>query len=151
MDECGVDRSAYGGAVDRRILLALAAIGLLLVLMSIPRIISGAFILAYEPVIRLIQHNGELPTDRLLAAQSAYESALAWHGGAEERSALASLRRRSGLVLGADTAAGHAFLESAGKQNETRSQRHRQIRISGRSWRRRNASLMVRRRASPPP
>jgi hypothetical protein len=113
MDECGLDRSAYGGAVDRRILLAFAAIGLLLVLMSIPRIISGAFILAYEPVIRLIQHNGQLPTDRLLAAQSAYESALAWQGGAEERSALASLRRRSGLALGADSAAGRAFLESA--------------------------------------
>jgi hypothetical protein len=88
MDECGLDRSAYGGAVDRRILLALAAIGLLLVLMSIPRIISGAFILAYEPVIRLIQHNGELPTDRLLAAQSAMRAR--WPGREERKSAAPS-------------------------------------------------------------
>jgi hypothetical protein len=110
IDESG---GANRRAVDLRTLIALAAIGLLLVLMAIPRIVSGAFILAYEPVIRLIQHNGEVPIDRLLAAQSAYESAIAWHAGAEERSTLASLRRRSGLMLGADSAVGRGFLESA--------------------------------------
>ena len=99
--------------VAPRTLIVLAAIGLLLVFMSIPRIISGALILPYEPVVRLIQHNGEVSIDRLLAAQSAYERAIAWHAGAEERSVLASLRRQSALMLGADSGVGRAFLESA--------------------------------------
>jgi hypothetical protein len=94
-------------------LLVLAGIGVVLVIMSVPRIISGALILPHEPVIRLIQRNAEVPMDRLIAAQHAYEAAIAWHAGAEERIALAGLRRRLGLRLGADTSAGRAFLETA--------------------------------------
>lgn len=81
--------------------------------MGMPRILSGAFILSHEPVLRLIQRNAEVPMDRLLAAEQAYEAAIAWHAGAQERAALAGLRRHLGLMLGSDTQAGRAFLEAA--------------------------------------
>src|SRR4051812_6022481 len=98
-------RRAESPPIDRRWLIPLAGIGVLLVLMGMPRILSGAFIFSHEPVLRLIQRNAEVPMDRLLAAEQAYEAAIAWHAGAQERAALAGLRRHLGLMLGSDTQA----------------------------------------------
>src|SRR5215475_1082828 len=93
-DEGGADPGSHTARIGRLTLAALAGIGVVLVVLSIPRIVSGAFILSHEPAIRLMQRNAEVPVDRLLAAQRAYEAAIAWHAGADERVALASLRRR---------------------------------------------------------
>src|SRR3954452_18057759 len=87
----GRARRAESPPIDRRWLIPLAGIGVLQVLMGMPRILSGAFILSHEPVLRLIQRNAEVPMDRLLAAEQAYEAAIAWHAGAQERAALAGL------------------------------------------------------------
>ena len=96
-----------------RALVALAGLGFVLVALATPRIVSGALIFPHEPVMRLVQRGAEIPIDQLVAARRAYEAAIAWHAGANERAGLASLRRRLGLALGAASPAGRAVLESA--------------------------------------
>ena len=81
--------------------------------LAAPRIVSGALIFPHEPVVRLLQRGAEVPIEQLVAAQRAYEAAIAWHGGANERAALAILRLRLALALGATSPGGRALLESA--------------------------------------
>ncbi len=94
-------------------LAALAGLGLVLVVLATPRIVSGVLIFPHEPVLRLVQRGAEIPLDQLVAARGDYEAAIAWHAGASERAALASLRLRLGLALGAASPGGRALLESA--------------------------------------
>ncbi len=63
--------------------------------------------------MRLVQRGAEVPIDQLVAARRAYEAAIAWHAGANERAALASLRLRLALALGASSPGGRALLDSA--------------------------------------
>ncbi len=93
--------------------MVLAGLGLVLVALAVPRIVSGALIFPHEPVIRLVQRGAEIPIDQLVSARRAYEAAGAWHAGAGERAALASLRLRLALALGTESPGGRAVLESA--------------------------------------
>src|SRR5688572_25485079 len=102
-----------GPKVGGRARLAIAATGILLVALSIPRIVSGSLIFSHEPVMRLVQRGADIPLDQLVAARRAYEAAIGWHAGANERAALAILRLRLALALGVDTPGGRAVLEAA--------------------------------------
>jgi len=93
--------------------LGAAALGLTLLFLAIPRIVSGALILPHEPVIRLVQHGADIPVERLVEARRAYEAAIAWHGGADEWAGLAVLQLRLALTLGISSPGGRAVLESA--------------------------------------
>jgi hypothetical protein len=86
---------------------------MVLIALAIPRLIAGILIFPHEPVMRSIQHGSDVPMERLIEARRGYEAALAWHGGAGERAALAILRLRLALALGVETAGGRAVLESA--------------------------------------
>ena len=94
-------------------LFALALAAALLTALSAPRLVAGLLIFDQEPVLRLIQRGAPIPPERLIEARRAYEGALAWHGGAAERTALASIRLRLALALGTASPGGRAVLESA--------------------------------------
>src|SRR5512145_1577315 len=94
-------------------LFALALAAALLITLSAPRLVAGLLIFDQEPVLRLIQRGAPSPAERLIEARRAYEGALAWHGGAAERTALASIRLRLALALGTASPGGRAVLESA--------------------------------------
>ncbi|HXV23429.1 MAG TPA: hypothetical protein VED46_04140 [Alphaproteobacteria bacterium] len=94
-------------------LAGVAGLGLAMIVMAVPRIVSGAFIFPHEPVMRLIQRGADVPIHLLVEARRGYEAAIVWHGGANERSALAILRFRLALALGVATPGGRAVLESA--------------------------------------
>ena len=64
-------------------------------------------------MLRLVKRGAPIPAERLIEARRAYEAALAWHGGAAERAALASIRLRLALALGVASPGGRAVLESA--------------------------------------
>jgi hypothetical protein len=93
--------------------MAAAGLGLALILLAGPRIVSGALIWPHEPVLRLIQRGAEIPIEALVAARRDYEAAIAWHAGASERATLAIVRLRLALALGPATPGGRAVLESA--------------------------------------
>jgi hypothetical protein len=94
-------------------LFALALVAALLIALSAPRLVSGLLIVSQEPVLRLIQRGAPIPAERLIEARRAYEAALAWHGGAAERTALARIRLRLALTIGTESPGGRAVLESA--------------------------------------
>lgn len=93
--------------------MAAAGLGLALMAMAVPRIVSGALIWPHEPVLHLIQRGAEIPVEALVQARRDYEAAIAWHAGAGERATLAIVRLRLALALGTATPGGRAVLESA--------------------------------------
>jgi hypothetical protein len=99
--------------VHGRALLALALVAALLIALAVPRLVSGLLIVDQEPVLRFIQRGWPIADERLIDARRAYEAAIAWHGGAAERTALASIRLRLALAVGVGTPGGRAVLESA--------------------------------------
>ena len=93
--------------------MAAAGLGLALMAMAVPRIVSGALIWPHEPVLHLIQRGAEIPVEALVQARRDYEAAIAWHAGAGERATLAIVRLRLALALGTATPGGRAVLGSA--------------------------------------
>src|SRR5688572_6726753 len=79
--------------------MAAAGLGFILIILAVPRIVSGALIWPHEPVLRLIQRGAEVPIEALVAARRDYEAAIAWHAGAGERATLAIVRLRLALAL----------------------------------------------------